>query len=213
VNQQQAQATGGTLPTGAVVWAVSDGPAHQAGMQVFDVVTAIDGQAVRNDDDLRRLIGELGPGEHKLRILRKGASQTLELNCPGCEPSHKATLATKPKPHAKPAAIQPPASPSPAPQSTAKLESAVPPVKVAVAAQRPTIVLAALGLPISRTFWRGESSASYSRKMQGILQKTSREILHLAPRGMELSPSEFNAWWNESRDHARSYCTQLHTLR
>jgi S1-C subfamily serine protease len=62
VNQQQTQATGGTLPTGAVVWAVSDGPAQQAGMQVFDVVTAIDGQAVRNDDDLRRLIGELGPG-------------------------------------------------------------------------------------------------------------------------------------------------------
>src|SRR6202142_256054 len=184
VGQEQSQATGGTPPTGAVVGAVSDGPAQQTGMQVCDVVTAIDGQPVRNDDDLRRLIGEMGPGRHKLRILRKATSQTLELTCPGCEPSHKATLATKPKPQApaKLAAIQPAASPSPAPKSTAKPESVVPPVRVAAAAQRPTIVLAALGLPIPRRFWSGESSATYSHKMHGLLQRTSHDVLHLSPR-------------------------------
>jgi hypothetical protein len=84
------------------------------------------------------------------------------------------------------------------------VEPVVPPVKVAVAAQRPSIVLAALGLPIPRRFWSGESSANYSRKMQGMLQRTSRDILPLAPKAAELSQSEFNAWWNESRDHARS---------
>ncbi len=206
VGREQSQATGGTLPTGAVVWAVSEGAAQQAGMQVFDVITAIDGQAIRNDSDLRRLIGEMGPGRHKLRILRKGAGQTLEVNCPGCEPGHKAALATKPKPQppSKLAAIQPTASPSPAPESTARPESVAPPVKVAVAPQRPTVVLAALGLPIPRRFWSGESSASYSRKMQSLLQRASRDILHVAPKSIDISQAEFNAWWNESRDHARS---------
>jgi len=214
VGQEQSQATGGTLPTGAVVWAISDGPAQQTGMQVFDVVTAIDGQSVRNDDDLRRLIGEMGPGRHKLRILRKGTSQTLELNCPGCEPSHKAKLASKPKAQKlaslgqasvpAPTASTTAPSPSPAAKSTSRPEEPAPPAKVAVAAQRPSIVVAALGLPIPRAFWSGESSANYSRKMHGLLQRTSREVLHLAPRPAELSQSEFNAWWNESRDHARS---------
>jgi hypothetical protein len=175
-------------------------------MQVFDVVAAIDGQAVRDDNDLRRLIGEMGPGKHTVRIMRSGTGRTVELDCPACEPSHKATLAAKPKPqvHAKPVASLPTLSPSPEPKSAARPESTAPPVKVAVAAQRPGIVLAALGLPISRTFWSGENSASYTRKMQGILQKVSREVLHLAPKPMDLSQSEFNAWWNESRDHARS---------
>jgi TIR domain/PDZ domain len=206
VGREQSQATGGTLPTGAVVWAVSAGAAQQAGVQVFDVVTAIDGHAVRDDNDLRRLIGEMGPGKHKLRILRKGAGQILELNCPACEPSHKATLATKPKPQppTKLAAIQPTASPGPAPKSIPKPETIVPPVKATVAPQRPTIVLAALGLPISRSFWSGESSATYSRKMKGLLQRASRDILHVAPKAIDLTQAQFNAWWNESRDHARS---------
>jgi hypothetical protein len=224
VDREQSLSTAGTLPTGAVIWAVSEGPAQHAGMQVFDVVTAIDGQAVRTDNDLRRLIGGMGPGRHKLRILRSGAGQTVELNCPGCEPSHVAPLATKPKPQKlanlgqpsvpAPATSATAASPGPAPKSTSRPEEPAPPsprtetpaspAKTAVAAQRPGIVLAALGLPISRTFWSGENSASYTRKMQGILQKASREVLRIAPKSMDLSQSEFNAWWNESRDHARS---------
>jgi membrane-associated protease RseP (regulator of RpoE activity) len=206
VGREQSQATGGTLPTGAVVWAVSDGAAQQAGVQVFDVVTAIDGHAVRDDNDLRRLIGEMGPGKHTLRILRKGADQILELNCPACEPSHKGTLATKPKqqPPTKLTAVQPTALPKPAPKSTLKPETVIPPVKVTVAPQRSTIVLAARGLPISRSFWSGESSATYSRKMEGLLQRASRDILHVAPKAIDLPQAEFNAWWNESRDHARS---------
>jgi hypothetical protein len=206
IGQEQSQATGGTLPTGAVVWVVSEGPAQRAGLQVFDVVAAIDGKSVRDDNDLRRLIGDLGPGKHTVRILRSGAARSVELNCPRCESSNKPALAAKPKPqaHAKPVAASPTPLPGPAPKSAAKPETIVPPVKVAVASQRSSIVLAALGLPISRSFWSGESSAGYSRKMQGMLQRTSREVLRLAPKTAEVSQSEFNAWWNESRDHAKS---------
>ena len=40
--------------------------------------------------------------------------------------------------------------------------------------------------------------------MEGLLQKTSRDILHVAPKSIDISQAEFNAWWNESGDHARS---------
>ncbi|HYP68828.1 MAG TPA: TIR domain-containing protein [Thiobacillaceae bacterium] len=222
VGAEQAQATGGTLPTGAVVWAVSDGPAQQAGLQVFDVVTAIDGREVRNDKDLRRLIAAMGPGRHSLGILRAGAARKLTVNCPGCEPAHKVAVASAapskpprssmsseaaapaPKTSAPTppshAAVSVPASEAPA----APLKPTPPPVKVAIAAPRPGIVIAALGLPIPRKFWSGENSATYSRKMQGMLQRTTREVLHLAPRAADVSQSEFDGWWNESRDHARS---------
>ncbi len=87
----------------------------------------------------------------------------------------------------------------PAPQP-----AAVPTSKVAAATRPPTIVLAALGLPISRRFWSGEDSASYSRKMRDLVEKLSRDVLHATPNAMRLSKSEFDAWWNESGEHPRS---------
>lgn len=87
VEAEQSQATGGTLPAGAVVWEIADGSAQQAGVQTLDVVTSIDGKTVHSANDLRRLIGKMGPGKHTLRILRNGVDLTLELNCPACTPS------------------------------------------------------------------------------------------------------------------------------
>ena len=210
VGSEQSQATGGTLPAGAVVWEISDGAAQQAGMQALDVVTAIDGKAVRNDRDLRRLIGDMGPGKHKLRILRNGVGLTLALNCPACEP--------KPAPHANPAQAKSPspssqpapaplAPPSPAPVVTppsAPLAPVVTPPPVAAKPARPTLAYAALGLPISRSFWSGESRASYTRRIHAGLQQAGSEVLRMDARGLELGQAEFDAWWNESGQHPRS---------
>ena len=200
VGPEQSQATGGTLPAGAVVWEISDGAARQAGMQALDVVTAIDGKALRNDHDLRQLIVGMGPGKHKLRILRNGVGLTLALNCPACEP--------KPATHANPAQAK---SPSPAsPPAPAPLAPVVTPLPVvtpppaAAKPARPTLAYAALGLPISRSFWSGETRASYTRRIHASLQQAGREVLRMDARGLELGQAEFDAWWNESGQHPRS---------
>ena len=223
VDAAQSATTGGSLPTGAVVTIVSDGPAQQAGMQVFDVVTAIDGKSLRDDNDLRRLVAEMGPGRHTLGILRAGAARKLTLNCPGCESAHKVAVTVPSKPQATarsseaaaPAtAPKPSVSPTPpsrvavsatAPETAAEpVKPVPPPVKVATAAPRPAIAVAALGLPIRRSFWSGESSATYTHKMETVLQRTSRDVLRMNPKAIDLSQSEFDAWWNESREHAKS---------
>ncbi|MBS1172459.1 MAG: hypothetical protein H6R12_1289 [Proteobacteria bacterium] len=53
------------------------------------------------------------------------------------------------------------------------------------------LVYAALGLPISRSFWTGETRASYTQRMH-------------AARGLELGQKEFDAWWNESNQRPKS---------
>jgi hypothetical protein len=200
VGPEQSQATGGTLPAGAVVWEISDGAAQQAGMQALDVVTAIDGKALRNDHDLRQLIVGMGPGKHKLRILRNGVGLTLALNCPACEP--------KPAAHANPAQAKSPSPSSPpAPAPLAPVVTPLPivtPPPAAAKPARPTLAYAALGLPISRSFWSGETRASYTRRIHASLQQAGHEVLRMDARGLELGQAEFDAWWNESGQHPRS---------
>lgn len=87
--------------------------------------------------------------------------------------------------------------------------SAAPPevtVSPAAAAKpvRPMLAYAALGLPIGRSFWSGETRDSYTRRMHTALQQAGREVLHMEGRGLELGQREFDAWWNEPRQHPRS---------
>jgi Do/DeqQ family serine protease len=65
--------------TGALVSDVESGsPAAAAGLQRGDVVTALNGEAVKDNNELRNEIAALQPGsEVKLTVLRDGKEQTL----------------------------------------------------------------------------------------------------------------------------------------
>ena len=73
----EAQAYG--IPVGAAVQAVTEGaPAQKAGLQVNDVITAVDGQAVTGRADLVETVGKTQAGDElTLTVYRMG--QTLEL--------------------------------------------------------------------------------------------------------------------------------------
>ena len=65
--------------TGAVIAQVAPGsPAAASGLQVGDVVVAVNGKSVTNASSLRSAVGLTAPGQEiDLEILRHGASQTL----------------------------------------------------------------------------------------------------------------------------------------
>ena len=107
------------------------------------------------------------------------------------------------KPTSKLASVSP--GPSPTPASTATPAAAVTAKEPAAAKPaRPTIAYAALGLPINRSFWDNETRASYTQRMRADLQRTGSEVLHMDAREIELGQAEFDAWWNESKQHPRS---------
>jgi membrane-associated protease RseP (regulator of RpoE activity) len=60
---------------GATVTSVtSDSPAEKAGIQVGDVITAVDGESVGTDNTLQALIGKHKPGDTvKITLQRQGA--------------------------------------------------------------------------------------------------------------------------------------------
>ena len=56
----------------------SDGPAAKAGIQSGDVITAVNGQPVKDARDLAKRIGGLAPGASvKLTVISKGAEKTV----------------------------------------------------------------------------------------------------------------------------------------
>jgi serine protease Do len=58
----------------------SDSPAAKAGVLAGDVITALDGEAIRDARDLARKIGAMAPGSTaKLAIWRKGDMKTLSM--------------------------------------------------------------------------------------------------------------------------------------
>ena len=73
----EAQAYG--IPVGAAVQSVTEGaPAQKAGLQVNDVITAVNGQAITGSSDLVEFVGGCEPGDElTLTVYRMG--QTLEL--------------------------------------------------------------------------------------------------------------------------------------
>lgn len=72
------------LPTRAgavVVDAVSGGPAARAGLQVKDVITAVDGEPVASVSDLTRLLASRHPGDHvELRVARGTVELRLDVD-------------------------------------------------------------------------------------------------------------------------------------
>lgn len=93
-----------------------------------------------------------------------------------------------------------------APSAPAASKPAEPVARVAVAAEpaRATLAYAALGLPIGRSFWSGETRASYTRRIDATLQQAAREVLRMDARSLELGQSEFDTWWDEPGPHPRS---------
>jgi uncharacterized protein YjeT (DUF2065 family) len=111
------------------------------------------------------------------------------------EPAATPRPADSPAPAAaRPAAIPPVAAPP---------EAAAGPVAAARPA-RPVVAYAALGLPTYRSFWSGETRASYTQKIDAALQQAGRELLRAEPRGLHLDQAEFDVWWNESNQRTRS---------
>jgi serine protease Do len=81
VTEGMAESLGMKTAEGAIVdEAQSDGPAAKAGIQTGDVITAVNGDAVKDSRDLARKIGALAPGSNvTLGIQRKGEQQKISL--------------------------------------------------------------------------------------------------------------------------------------
>ena len=82
VNADIAESLGLKKAEGALVAEPqSDGPAAKAGIQSGDVITAVNGQPVKDARDLAKRIGGLAPGANvKLTIISKGAEKTVSMN-------------------------------------------------------------------------------------------------------------------------------------
>ncbi|WP_372239695.1 DegQ family serine endoprotease [Pseudomonas sp. 8Z] len=81
VNKDLAESFGLDKPAGALVAQVlEDGPADKGGLQVGDVILALDGKPIIMSADLPHLVGNLKPGEKaELDIVREGARKKLNL--------------------------------------------------------------------------------------------------------------------------------------
>jgi serine protease Do len=79
LTSQLAEGLGVKEATGAVVVEPqSNGPAAQAGVAPGDVITAVNGEAVKDDRDLVKRIGDLAPGTSvNLDVSRKGDRKTI----------------------------------------------------------------------------------------------------------------------------------------
>ena len=81
VNEGIAESLGMKNVEGAIVdEADAEGPAAKAGVETGDVITAVNGDAVKDSRDLAKKIGAMSPGAKvKLSVLRKGEQKTLSL--------------------------------------------------------------------------------------------------------------------------------------
>jgi serine protease Do len=69
-----------SAPSGAVVATEPTGPAKAAGIEMGDVIVAVDGQAVGDDGDLMELLARKQPGERAtLDLVRYGARKRVEV--------------------------------------------------------------------------------------------------------------------------------------
>ena len=106
---------------------------------------------------------------------------------------------------------KPESSPSP----PATITAAAPPTPVVAKPARPVLAYAALGLPINRDFWSGETQATYTRRMHNSVQQAGQNVLRMSTRTLNLDQAAFNRWWNESRDQpvSREYCASASAPR
>jgi serine protease Do len=94
VNKDLAESFGLDKPAGALVAQVLDGsPGAKGGLQVGDVILALDGQPIVVSADLPHLVGALKPGtEVTLDVVREGDRQRLKLAV-GALPEEGAAIA------------------------------------------------------------------------------------------------------------------------
>ena len=80
-----AQTLGLSMTEGVVIVEVaSGGPAERAGLRRADVVTHVNGHAVKSSADLRNQIGLMTPGDMvELRVLRDGQPRTIRARIEG----------------------------------------------------------------------------------------------------------------------------------
>ena len=81
VTAEIAESLGLKTPQGALVAEPqANGPAAKAGIQAGDVITAVNGNAVKDARDLAKQIGGMAPGASaKLTVWRKGEEKTITL--------------------------------------------------------------------------------------------------------------------------------------
>ena len=79
VGEDMADALGLEAPAGALVVQVdSDSPAQEAGIEIGDVILALNGEAIDDIRDLTRRVANVPPGQDsRIRILRNGESLAL----------------------------------------------------------------------------------------------------------------------------------------
>jgi len=87
---EMAEAAGLGNQKGAIVADLAPGgPSQRAGLQVGDIVTAINGQAVRSSSELTRQVARAKPGDNlRLDIIREGRRQSLTVRS-GVRPSER----------------------------------------------------------------------------------------------------------------------------
>lgn len=88
-----AESLGLRTPDGALIAAVQpESPAARANLRSSDVITAVNGQAVKEARDLTRRVGAIQPGTPiKLTVQRDGREMTVDLSL-GTLPSERASL-------------------------------------------------------------------------------------------------------------------------
>jgi serine protease Do len=81
VDENTAKALGLSEPKGALVASIEPGdPAAQAGIQVGDVIIAVNGQSIEDARDLTRTIGQMTPGETiELTVWRESQVKEIQV--------------------------------------------------------------------------------------------------------------------------------------
>ena len=94
VSTVSSEATGYGLPGGASVQQIAEGsPAEKAGLQVNDIITAVNGTEISSSGELVEIVGNCAPGDElTLSVYRQG--ETLELTLTVGEQSKSALEAT-----------------------------------------------------------------------------------------------------------------------
>ena len=86
IGKEQTQPLSASLPPGALVMEVeSGGAAGKAGIHVFDIIEAIGSRKIETVDDLRQIIGKLGPGKTQFILRSPNGPKTVLVDCSNCK--------------------------------------------------------------------------------------------------------------------------------